>query len=333
MPDSIPEPASSAEQADQVPLVSIVTPCFNGEHHVGRLIESVLAQTHPNIEFILVNDGSTDGTDEVVESYREQLEVQLTRFVYAQQENAGLGGAINGGLAHVSGEFLCWPDADDYLEPDSIELRLRVLQERPECAVVTSDARYVREHDGEVTGLASGGVTHNDDPRQFEHLLAANSIFSSGSHMVRSDLFRKTHQGFQIYPARRGQNWQMLLPLYFSYDRHFLPKPLYNIMVSDSSMSRGDTTVEKQIERVAEHREIKLRSLDPIDMTATERAYWDREIERIYRQSLVGIYLDSGDFEKARSAYRDLKAIGSIPNRSRLRLIIKLLLLRIRGNG
>lgn len=164
-----------------LPLVSIITPCFNGEKHVGRLIESVLAQTYPNVEFILVNDGSTDGTDEVVRSYEAQLRERLSRFVYVHQENAGVGAAINAGLRRVAGEHLCWPDADDYLEPTSVEERVAVLTERKDVAVVTSDA-YVRDatDSGSVKGVISTAYERNADPWQFELLLRGKSIFGAG---------------------------------------------------------------------------------------------------------------------------------------------------------
>jgi len=333
LPGSIPEVGPEAASGECIPLVSIVTPCFNGEKHVGRLIESVLAQTHENIEFILVNDGSTDGTDAVVASYRERLNTELTRFVYVQQENAGLGGAINGGLPHVTGQYLCWPDADDYLEPNSVELRLKALVENPDYAVVTSDAYLRSAVDGHLIGLASGGTSENSNPSQFEKLLSADSIFVPGCHMARMDLFDGTHPGRTIYPARRGQNWQILLPLYYRYKRLYLDVPLYNYMVSPSSMSAGDTTVAKQIERVKEHREIKLKTLEAMDMDPAARARWNHEIQKIYLSAVVNIWIRAGDFTEARAAYRDLKAAGSIPTQSRLRFVLKLANLRFRSNG
>ena len=88
-------------------LVSIITPCYNGAAVIGRMIESVLAQTYDNIEYILVNDGSKDDTERVVLSYQEQFEKRGYRFLYVKQENGGLGAAINAGLRVFSGDYLC----------------------------------------------------------------------------------------------------------------------------------------------------------------------------------------------------------------------------------
>lgn len=306
------------------PLVSIITPCFNGEAHVGRLIQSVLDQTHPNIEFILVNDGSTDSTDAVVSSFRAELEARLTRFVYVEQENTGLGDAINSGLEHVKGEYVCWPDADDFLEPDSVRERVRVLASNPEYAVVTSDAYLRDEADvATVVGRISSGYRHNEDPWQFEHLLRADSIFTPGCHMARVSSFDETHPGRRIFPARRGQNWQMLLPLYHKYKRYYLDVPLYNYVVHASSMSRDDGTAERLIERADEHRDIQQRTLDTIPMGLAERQRWGLVIDELHGRRLLLAGLQTGDQRLAAAAYWQLGRQGALTPRDRLRYALK----------
>ena len=73
-------------------LVSIITPCYNGEKHVHRLLESVLNQTYTNIELILVDDGSTDETKKIVLSYQEKFTEKKLKLNYIYQENKGLAG-------------------------------------------------------------------------------------------------------------------------------------------------------------------------------------------------------------------------------------------------
>lgn len=297
--DAAADPALDVEtqptRSNQTPLVSIVTPCYNGEGHVGRLIKSVLDQTYPNIEFILVNDGSTDATSDVVASFKEQIESRLSKYVYLTQDNAGAAAAISAGLQYVTGQYLCWPDADDYLEPDSVGERVRVLMERPEYAVVTSDARIRHEYSIDVVvGTVSSRFPHNSDEWQFEHLLRGRSIFGSGCHMARMLDFDETHPGRVIYPSRGGQNWQMLLPLYYRYKRYFLDVPLFNIVVRESSHSRGDDNIAKRLKRASDHRELRHRSLDPIPMSTGARRAWDRKIEVIYLQTLLRIGVSAG---------------------------------------
>lgn len=313
------------------PLVSIVTPCFNGESHVGRLIRSVLDQTYPNIEFILVNDGSTDGTEGVVAVLRAELEERLTRFVYMRQENTGLGGAISAGLRHVTGDYLCWPDADDYLEPTSVTERVAVLEAHPEYAVVTSDA-FIRHQTSldKVDSLAADGFQHTRDEWQFEHLLRAESIFTSGSHMARMSSFDETHPGRAIYPARRGQNWQILLPLYHRYKRLFLDRPLYNYIVYQTSMSR-DSSVAERLTRAAEHRRIKLETLETIPMSAAERRHWEAVVDDMHAHTVFGVALDADDVALAQQALLLTGPSGPILGTDRHRYPVELALNRLRG--
>lgn len=314
------------------PLVSVITPCFNGEQHVGRLIESILAQTYPRIEFILVNDGSTDCTEKVVMSFRDQLHRCLTRFTYVLQANSGLGGAISAGLQHVHGEYLCWPDADDFLEPDSITERVAVFLRHPEYAVVTSDANIRQGSDlGTVQSRISTAYKHNTEPCQFEHLLRGESIFTPGCHMVRMTSFDETHPDRAIYPARRGQNWQMLLPLYYRHRRYYLDKPLYNYVVYDDSMSRGDETLERLLARAAEHREIQLRTLASMSMSAAERQKYDSLVEVLYQKKVMKAGFRSRDFGVASAAFTQLSATRAFSSRERLRVWGKLVLARLQG--
>jgi len=104
-------------------LVSVVIPCYNQAHFLGEAIESVLAQSYPNFEIIVVDDGSTDDTSEVARRYPG---VRLVR-----QENKGLSGARNAGLAHSEEEYVVFLDADDRLLPDALETVLEHLEAHP----------------------------------------------------------------------------------------------------------------------------------------------------------------------------------------------------------
>ena len=95
-------------------MVSIITPCYNGGKLLSRYLDSVLKQTYKNIELIIVNDGSSDNTEKIVISYKGQFKKEGMKLVYIYQDNKGLGGAINTGLKHFTGDYLCWADYDDF---------------------------------------------------------------------------------------------------------------------------------------------------------------------------------------------------------------------------
>lgn len=273
------------------PLVSIITPCYNMAHCVWRLFDSIIAQDYRPLEFILVDDGSTDDISKLVEQYRPQFEKSEIAFVYFRQENKGLGGAINSGLKLIHGDYFCWPDADDYLESDSISKRVRYLEQHPEFAIVTSNA-YIINSDcvDQKKLMVTGDISKHLDEHQFEHLLNEESIFCSGCHFVNTNCFRDVNPNMEIYPARRGQNWQLLLPLYYKYKRGFLNEPLYNYLVFPNSMSRTDDTLDKVIFRLREHRTIIMETLLSIERNQNvDLGKYKRFIKRKYNRLITKI--------------------------------------------
>src|SRR5690554_883131 len=109
--------------------VSIITPCYNGERFVSRYLDTIVNQSYKNIEFIFVNDGSTDQTEAIVMSYKPKLIEAGIEFIYVYQDNAGQAVALNQGLKLFTGDYLTWPDSDDILSVDSIEKKVKFLKE------------------------------------------------------------------------------------------------------------------------------------------------------------------------------------------------------------
>ncbi|PYL19270.1 MAG: hypothetical protein DMF41_10205, partial [Verrucomicrobia bacterium] len=107
------------------PLVSVVIPCYDQAHFLSEAIESVLAQTYPHFELVVVDDGSNDNTAAVVNRY--------PGIRYFRQENQGLAAARNAGLRQTMGEYLVFLDSDDRLLPSALEAGLRCFRENPAC--------------------------------------------------------------------------------------------------------------------------------------------------------------------------------------------------------
>lgn len=113
-------------------IISVVIPCYNHGHYLPYALESILAQTYPYWEAIIVDDGSTDNTREVAQRYIQQ-DIRI-RYVY--QMNRGLSGARNTGITEARGEFLAFLDADDEWEPEFLQTCVTALEKRPELAAV-----------------------------------------------------------------------------------------------------------------------------------------------------------------------------------------------------
>lgn len=122
------------------PKVSILIPCYNAEQWIAQAIQSALDQTYPNKEVIVIDDGSSDRSLEVIKSYGNQI-------YWESQLNQGGNTTRNRLLELSTGEWLQYLDADDYLKPDKIEKQVQFLEQHPQVDVIYSPTIY-KYHDG-----------------------------------------------------------------------------------------------------------------------------------------------------------------------------------------
>lgn len=125
------------------PLVSIVVPAYNHEDYVVECVESVLAQDYPNIELIVINDGSTDSTGARIEEF---LKKNGERFRYVSKSNEGLVKTLNAGIRLSSGKYFCEIASDDILIPGSVRKRVSYMEENLTFDAALADA-YIMEGD------------------------------------------------------------------------------------------------------------------------------------------------------------------------------------------
>ena len=224
--------------------VSVITPVYNGEEHLHRLLESVLAQTWEDIEMILVDDGSEDQTLEAAQAYQDQFRTQGIAFHIIAAEHRNASAAINRALPLVTGEFLIWPDSDDVLEADSIRKRAEFLRANPQVKCVRSLGAY-RFEDGSPAPLQERrGCLENEE--LFFPILLGETFVCCGCYMLRCEAF------FSIYPKRRipeydvGQNFQMLLPFMYFHRCPTIQEELYTVYVWNESHSRRILTQREE---------------------------------------------------------------------------------------
>lgn len=163
------------------PLVSIITPTYNRVDYIIQAIESVLAQTYPYFEMIIVDDGSTDNTKSVIEPF-----LQDARISYFYQENQRQSVARNKGLDVANGDYICFLDSDNYWFSDKLEKSFAAFSTNPEADIVYGDIVTVDEQGQEMT--------RDNMPRysgKITRFLLRDNYVSMNTAMVRKKCFEE----------------------------------------------------------------------------------------------------------------------------------------------
>jgi glycosyltransferase involved in cell wall biosynthesis len=226
---------------DSRALVSVVVPYFSLEEHLVETLESVRAQTYPQLEVIVVNDGSFRDQDSRV------LDAATDRFgaTVLTQQNSGLGRARNFAISQSRGRYVLPLDPDDLLEPRYVERCADVLESRPELAYVNTWSRYVNE-DGSAYGAPSAGY------RPFSNeavALGARNVAGPATALIRRDVFDR---GFRYsLDLTSYEDWLFYQELAAAgLVGHTIPEQLFVYRVRSSSMFR--TVAEGQHDRLME---------------------------------------------------------------------------------
>lgn len=253
-----------------VEKISVIIPCYNGATVINRSIESVYIQDYPNIELIVVDDGSTDNSRNLILSWELLFTEKGFELKYVYQQNRGLGGAIDTGLKHVTSEYLTLLDADDYYLPGSIRKKAQFLDENPAYVGVRSNGWMVR---GEQKELFTTSDEEKSITNLFDGLLFGKTNNWAGSYMIRTDALFSFYPDRNIYPSRFGQNMQILLPVAYSRKFGYIDEPLMAYVLHEDSHSQARSPEEQYQKDEANqqgYRDIYLHMLDMILKDPTE---------------------------------------------------------------
>lgn len=145
------------------PKISVIIPTYNRANLVAQTIKSVINQSFTNYEIIVIDDGSTDNTQDALESFRN-----IPNFKYFRQENLGRSLARNAGMARASGEYLIFLDSDDLLEPKALEYLYDVAHKFPESGVVAGRRQFIDE---------AGEILEIGEPMPVEREIYAEKLY------------------------------------------------------------------------------------------------------------------------------------------------------------
>lgn len=223
--------------------ISVVVPCYNAEKYIERCLESLLAQTYPELEIILVNDGSTDHTKEIVTPF---LEHDCIRYI--EQKNAGESAARNAGIAVATGEYIGFVDADDYVLPQMYEkLYSAITETEADMAACNFNLVYDDQSADDKKMYAympSGLIDIKEDVyRYWTSVCAAprpnNYVWT---RLYRRDILLKTGVRFEKYLHSADTLFNFKLLPYLK-KAVFVPEGLYNYVQREGS---GIHTIAKK---------------------------------------------------------------------------------------
>ncbi len=284
-------------------MISIIMPAYNTEQYIARGIDSCLAQSYGNWELLVIDDGSTDGTVQVVEKYANQED----RIHLIRAEHGGVSRARNCGIDAVAGEYIVFLDSDDWLESDALEQLLKLQEEYPTCLVACD--RFSVHY-----STSSGKLEQIKRPKTSAILEREQALLMTGKEQYNNSsvnkLFRREimdNYGIRFDPEISYGEDELLV---FQYLLHtegmvFTEKAYWNVLERSGSATRDG------------FRSAFLTSLDEVDQMAE---YGNGRLSEAVNHRLLELKV-----EKARNLLRRyLEANADVPEAlSRLRIVLR----------
>ncbi|MDF5732135.1 MAG: glycosyltransferase [Rhizonema sp. PD38] len=298
------------------PLISVIIPAYNAEGTILETIASVQQQTFSNFEIVVINDGSTDSTVELLNTVDDP---RIKIFSYS---NGGLPVARNRGISHATGEFLAFLDADDLWTPDKLEQQLAALQQHPNAGVAYSWIYFMEEKGNSLS-------FHPSEPVFFEgnvyaNLLVGDFIYNGSNTLIRKQAINSTGE---FDPALKScEDWDYWLRLALHW--HFVVVPKHQIYYRRSTGAMSS----------------KVEVMKEASLITLEKAYRSAppELQYLKNQSLTSFQKYCADlYLKQSTNMSGVKQAGqhlwmaiclqpqTLLNRRFQKLVLKFLLLRI----
>lgn len=199
------------------PLVSVIIPCYNNnnEQYLRECFDSVVQQTYPHLELIVIDDGSTNGASELLERLKPEY-----NFILQKQINKGISGALNTGITKLAkGKYIAMMGSDDFWPRNKVELQVRFMEEN---AIAASCTRGYYVYDGEQSPPRPVKLFKQED-FSFSSLLWNNNI-NQISVMLRRDIF----DDIGLFDENSAvEDWDMWLRITDKYEFRYIPEPLF----------------------------------------------------------------------------------------------------------
>ncbi|MCM8781781.1 MAG: glycosyltransferase [Candidatus Omnitrophica bacterium] len=191
---------------DTLPLISVIMPVHNAENTVKKALNSVLNQTFQNLELIVINDGSTDATLDIISNTHDP---RIKIFSYP---HSGVSKSCNYGISKAKGKYIAFMDADDLWTQDKLKEQLKALQENPQAAVAYTWTDYIDE-DGKFLGVASRVSIEGN---VYTRLLLSDFLCNGSNALIRSEALAEVGEFDESFSV--AQDWDIYLRLASRYN-------------------------------------------------------------------------------------------------------------------
>ncbi len=268
-------------------LVSIIMPVYNGERFIGEALDSILMQSYKNFELIVINDGSTDNTLEILQQYKTRFD---ERLLIINQPNQGQVVAKNKGLNLARGDFISFLDSDDRWHPRKLESQIDLLLKNPSVGLCYTEAVLIDERGNQI-----GYRTVNPSyiGKCFNKLIMGNCITAS-SVLLKRECIDKV--GSFDTSLTACENWDLWLRISRISELKYIKKPLTYYRIHQEHMS-------KDLDKM---RNARLQVLSKYKNVLPKDVY-KAALFKVYSH-FAGSYLWNLQLVKARQdAYRALK--------------------------
>lgn len=233
-------------------IISVIMPVYNGAEHLDFSIRSLLSQTYPHWELLIVDDGSTDSTPDIIANWAEKD----SRIRFFQQKNAGVSSARNLALAHCRGQYVTMLDADDALIPEAMELLIREIQQDDNIDLVTCGYSEITPSISQVVhrgGLLMGRKENGRMPCD-DGFLAEYAHCSIWGKLLKTELIRQ--RTLQFKPGMKVGEDHLFFLQYLQHCRQavVLQQELYHYMhwsvSAISKYEKGEHSLDTYINSV-----------------------------------------------------------------------------------
>lgn len=312
-----------------MPLVTIISPCYNGESYAGRFFENILEQTYDNIHLIFVDDGSTDSTEAIARGYQPQFKERKQGMTFLTKENGGSASAVNLALGEPLGDLVIWTDSDDILTKDHVAKKVAYMNRHPEIHLMQCFGSEVLESDlttkvRDFRRIPPRGA-QADDPFFLDLIEKRNVEYTPGIYMVRAQALKMVLPQEGIYPSRIGQNMQILLPLAYNYRCGYLKEDLFRYVIRETSHSHSITAHEAYMKRIDGIGDILRETVKNIDLKnpiQNKKVMTREAVETIIELSLTRFKFDAAyhgrDLKRSKENYNKLASMGAKTKRDTL---------------